>query len=243
MMNHSEIFVRTSTILYCISTTNWSVPVFVMVWHITYTATVGLAWLFKCPAGQTKTMCRRHSQDGPKLFLCCNESCTVGLVLFYVPWKIQQLCALSALLATAQAQCGLCLGIGPLWEDFLAWLLSWSGALSASLLGPTRWSRLYGHRGNAENRLPAPPSGALYLMTWRILSTHTHTHSPVHTLASVCWHLTPHIDKGHMKEEFAVGRCDWFLSLLSPQNVVRQLICHEYEVKGLTGCKNVHQTH
>lgn len=72
------------------------------------------------------------------------------------------------------------LGTGPLGGDFLGWftvLERCSGCLSPQAL-PTMWSvSVFGRRGNAEIRILAPPSGALYLMTWSILYTETHTHN------------------------------------------------------------------
>lgn len=87
------------------------------------------------------------------------------------------------------------LGTGPLDGDFLGWftvLERRSGCLSPQAL-PTMWSvSVFGRRGNAEIRILAPPSGALYLMTWSILytDTHTRTHNK-HTHTNICWHLTP----------------------------------------------------
>lgn len=117
-----------------------------------------------------------------KLFppCCTKRNFTVGLVAFHTPWKIQQLWRWER---------------GPLGGDFLGWftvLERRSGCLSPQAL-PTMWSvSVFGRRGNAEIRILAPPSGALYLMTWSILytDTHRHTHNK-HTHTNICWHLTP----------------------------------------------------
>lgn len=153
-------------------------------------------------------MCKWLSLDGPKLFLCCNESCTVGLVPFLCSMKDSTaVCSLrSAPLVMAQHTIWVVFGNRATLGGFsgMVTILKWCPFCLPSRQPPTRWSR---QCLVTVVTLAAPPSGALYLMTWRILlhtRTHTHTDTPIHkhTIASVCWHLTPHIKKGHMKETF-----------------------------------------
>ena len=151
----------------------------------------------------TKSTCKWWSLDGPKLFLCCNESCTVGLVPFLCSMKDST--AVCSLLSSPLRSA--CHGTNTIWVVFgnratlggfsgMVTILKWCPFCLPSRPPPTRWSCLC---LVTVVTLAAPPSGALYLMTWRIL---LHTHK--HTLASVCWHLTPHIEKEHMKERFVV---------------------------------------
>lgn len=122
------------------------------------------------------------------------------------------------------------LGTGPLGGDFLGWftvLERRSGCLSPQAL-PTMWSvSVFGRRGNAEIRILAPPSGALYLMTWSILYTDTHT-TNTHTQTSVdTW--PPQGECGHMK-----GRADWVFQ--SNNIVCRFLMAFMELIAGIIIC-------
>lgn len=145
---------------------------------------------------------------------------TVGLVPFYVPWKIQQLCAL----ALHSARHGTNTVWVLFWESGHFGRIFWHGyhpevvPSLPPLLGSTNQVVLsvFSHRGNAEIGLPAPPSGALYLMTWKVLCTHTHTHSlsdsHTQTHTSICFlTLDPSHRQGiHERRVSASDTGDWF---------------------------------
>lgn len=105
------------------------------------------------------------------------------------------------------------------------WLPSWSGALSplCCWAPSTRWSRLC-LVTVATLKTGSRPLPQVHLSDDLKDPLHIQTRTPIHkhTLASVCWHWTPHRDKGHLKEEFAAGTSDCFLLLMKPQNVVEE---------------------
>lgn len=105
--------------------------------------------------------------------------------------------------------------------------LKWRPQSSPSLAPPTRWSLLCLVTATTLKIGSLPlPGMHFYLMTLEEdhlhIHTHSHTHShrrtQTHTLASVCWHLTPHVDEGRMKGEFC-HRQKWidFCENNSPQ--------------------------
>lgn len=158
-------------------------------------------------------MCKCWSLDGPKLFLCCNESCTVGLVPFLCSMKDSTaVCSLrSAPLVMAQHTIWVVFGNRATLGGFsgMVTILKWCPFCLPSRQPPTRWSRL---RLVTVVTLAAPPSGALYLMTWRILlhtrtHTHAHWHSHTQTHYSICL-LT--LDPSHREGTHERNVCCWF---------------------------------
>lgn len=127
-------------------------------------------------------------------FSCCNKSCTVGLVPFYVPWKIQQLCALSVSAPLCSAPLGsswqygvLCLGIGI--RIFLHGYRPEVGAHCAPLVGlhqPGGRVRI-GLPWQHWKQAPCPSLRCTLSDDLKDPFAHTHSHSLTQTHTSICW--------------------------------------------------------
>lgn len=131
--------------------------------------------------------------DNKVKFLCCNESCRPSsFFMFHERFNSCVHSLLSLAHGSKNTVWVVC------WEPGHSGWIFWHGnhlEVVPSLLsfsGSTNQvvASVFGYYGNTKNGLPAPPSGALYLMTWRIL---TRTPTRYHLLAD-SWPLVSETD-------------------------------------------------